>query len=86
MRLTFGPSLGTKYPPGIGQPPFFVDRGYIVDEPMVLHIDEAYILLSGARIVPEPRSSAMLAAATVCLLWGGACRRLAIIEQRLPTA
>ena len=62
-------------PPGIGPLPIFVDGGYVVDELMVLHIDEAYILLSGARIVPEPHSSALLAAATLCLLRGGACRR-----------
>lgn len=75
VSLGFSPSLATNYPLAIGPPPIFVDQSYVIDEPMVLRIDEAYILLSGASIVPEPRHSSMLAATVLCLFLGWVHRR-----------
>jgi len=57
VNLSVGPTFGTIYfNPTVGT----LSTGYIVDVPIVAHIETAYIILSGSSIVPEPSSIALI--------------------------
>ena len=43
-------------------------EGYIVDIPIVGHVTEAYLVLEGPGIVPEPQSWLLIACGTVALV------------------
>ncbi|MCO6045054.1 hypothetical protein NG895_14180 [Aeoliella sp. ICT_H6.2] len=71
VYLRVGPVFGTAYPPLLDPPDGFVlsTSGIVIDTPIVAHIDTAYIVLSGASIVPEP-SGIALASVLAVLAWG----------------
>jgi hypothetical protein len=56
IYLWVGTSLATQFPPLLGSPDDILSPGIVVDEPIVAHIESAYIVLSGSSIVPEPSS------------------------------
>lgn len=58
VYLSVGPSLSTAYPARVDgyEGVVFVMDSIVVDVPIIAHIDQAYILLSGPAIVPEPAS------------------------------
>ncbi len=61
--LSVTPAFGTQYPPRLIDPPadtLTVYDGILVDVPIVAEIEQAYIVLSGASIVPEPGGLALL--------------------------
>ena len=60
VSLWVGPSFGTQFPPLLGPPDDILSPGIIVDVPIVAQIESAYIVLSGASIVPEPSRSALI--------------------------
>jgi hypothetical protein len=68
VSLLVTPAFGTQYPPLIAPQVDLLSNGIIVDQPIVANIDQAYIVLSGANIVPEPGSIAILGG--LILLWG----------------
>jgi hypothetical protein len=70
VYLSVSPAFGTQYPPLIGPPGDTLSAldGIEVDVPIIATIERAYIVLSGASIVPEPGSVAMLGGFLVLLL------------------
>lgn len=63
-------SLTTEYPPLLDplQPAPLLQNGIIVDEPIVIVIERAYVILEGPTIVPEPSSIAIVIAGVLTLL------------------
>lgn len=77
ISLLVQPSQETSFPPLLVEPSVdttLPNSGVIIDEPIKATIEQAYIVLSGASIVPEPSSTAILGG--LILLWG-ARRRVA---------
>ena len=82
VSFGLGPSLSTEFPPLLspplpGQPNLWTD-GTIVDTPIVANVTEAYILLEGPGIVPEPATVAMAAVAALIVAF-------AIVRLRRPS-
>jgi len=76
VRLSINPSFENVFPPLIeplGPGEFVIwNEGLIIDQPIVATITEAYVLLDGPGVVPEPASAAL--AAIAFLLIGGRIR------------
>ncbi len=60
VYLSVGPSFGTQFPPLLGPPDDILSPGIIVDVPIIAQITTAYIVLSGANIIPEPSGIAVV--------------------------
>ena len=60
VQVSVGPTFSTDYPPLLTPPEpgelVFAEDGIIVDVPIIAEITNAYIVLSGPSIVPEPTS------------------------------
>jgi len=61
--LSVTPAFANQFPPLLIEPPadtLTPENGIVVDVPIVAEIEQAYIVLSWAKIVPEPGSMALL--------------------------
>lgn len=70
VSLSVGPIFAPPYPPWIDPNGghLFNWEGVIIDEPIVATIHQAYILLSGPAVVPEPGSIALVGGLVVLLV------------------
>jgi hypothetical protein len=67
IYLSVSPSFGTQFPPLFDPSLDTLSNGIVVDIPIVAHIESAYIVLTGASIVPEPSSIALVCGLAVLL-------------------
>ncbi len=65
VYLLVQPSLETNFPPLIEPSGDIPASGIIVDVPIIAEIEQAYIVLSGTSIVPEPNSLALVCGSIV---------------------
>jgi|GEM_PF-3600766 len=70
VYLLVRPSPETNFPQRLDPPDdtLTLTNGSVVDVPIVAEIEQAYIVLSGASIVPEPGSLAMLCGSILLLI------------------
>lgn len=68
VYLSVWPSASTQYPPLINPLDDVFSSGIIVDIPITATIEQAYIILSGASIVPEPSGLILLGGFLALLL------------------
>ncbi len=52
--VSIAPSLQTIFPHRLSAADDQLAPGYVIEQPIIAHIDTAYIILSGPTIVPEP--------------------------------
>jgi len=80
------PSLLTQYPPALESAPVprFETDGMIVDVPIVANVSEAYLLVSGVGVAPEPHSIwlAMAAAAALVIASSDFPRQRNVLHRR----
>lgn len=68
VYLGVSPALGTQFPSLIERTGDVLSSGIIVDVPIVAEINQAYIVLSGASILPEPGSLALACGALALIV------------------
>ena len=67
VYLSVAPVFGTQYPPLINPSGDTLTDGIVVDVPIIAEIEQAYIVLSGMSIVPEPSGFALVCGSMLVL-------------------
>jgi len=76
VTASVGPAITTMYPDRIDSQtdPIDLPVGFVVETPIIANVTEAYVVLEGSSVIPEPNSCTLVALGILTLLLSNQAR------------